>query len=233
MYKKTAILQSNYIPWKGYFDLINSVDEFILFDEVQYTKNDWRNRNLIKTGQGLQWLSIPVKQTSLHTQRVCDTQVANAVWRKKHWQSLVTNYSKAPCFKNFSEPFKALYLGQTTSELSQINYQFITAINNILNIKTKLSWSSDYTLAAGKTARLVKLCQDSSAQEYISGPSAKNYIEADLFAQANIKLTWMDYAGYPEYPQLHPPFQHTVSILDLIFNVGADAPAYMHSFHSA
>jgi hypothetical protein len=233
MHKKVAILQSNYIPWKGYFDLINQVDEFILFDEVQYTKNDWRNRNLIKTPRGLQWLSIPVKHTGLQTQRICDTEVADSRWAKKHWHSLLHYYSKAPFFKQYSEYFKALYLTQTPPSLSQINYQFISTINSILNIKTRLSCSSDYTLIPGKTARLVKLCQDSLAQEYISGPAAKNYIEADLFKAANIKLSWMDYADYPDYPQLHPPFQHNVSILDLLFNVGPDASLYMHSFKPA
>ncbi len=231
MPKKIAILQSNYIPWKGYFDLINQVDEFILFDQVQYTKNDWRNRNLIKTSTDRQWLTIPVKQLNSAEQKICDTEIAQHNWHKKHWQSLLTNYAKAPFFKDFRELFADLYLGCNETHLSQINYRFIIAINAILGITTKISRSSDYAMVEGKTERLVSLCRITHADEYLSGPSAKNYLNESLFNEANIRVSWMDYSGYPEYPQLHPPFQHQVSILDLIFNTGPDAPKFMRSFN--
>ena len=231
--KKVAILQSNYIPWKGYFDLIASVDEFIIYDEMQYTKNDWRNRNKIKTPRGLQWLSIPVK-TKGHISnfvRIMDAEIVDSKWTTSHWNTLIQNYRNAACFKDYSDLFERLYCEcKEETKLCQINYKFLFAILQILGISTKITFSQDYGLIEGKTERLVDLVRKAGGAEYISGPSAKDYIDSTLFDEAGIKLTWMDYSGYPEYPQLHPPFEHGVSILDLIFNCGADAPRYMKGF---
>lgn len=230
MGKKVAILQSNYIPWKGYFDIIASVDEFIFYDEVQYTKNDWRNRNKIKTQKGLIWLTIPceTKGTLSSEQKICETKIVDKRWAKKHWSSLVTTYSKTPYFKEYKSTFENLYEECSKEEyLCKVNYKFIQTINEILGIKTKLSLSQDYGLIEGKTERLVDLVQKTSGTIYLSGPAAKDYINEELFKKANIELEWMDYSGYPEYPQLFPPFEHGVSILDLIFNCGPDARKYM------
>ncbi|MEE9356698.1 MAG: WbqC family protein [Methylococcaceae bacterium] len=232
MAKKIAILQSNYIPWKGYFDLMSQVDEFIIFDEVQYTKGDWRNRNLIKTAQGLKWLTIPIMKSNSLQQRVCEIQVSDAVWRKKHWQSLITNYSKAPYFKTYSDFFETLYLENNESILSKINVSFMTLIKQILGISTVLTWSSDYSFSRGKTARLVQLCLDCGADEYVSGPSAKDYVDQSLFDEAGIKLSWMDYSGYQPYHQLFSTFEHRVSAVDLIFNEGPNSKRFLKSFSS-
>lgn len=232
MTKKVAILQSNYIPWKGYFDLINQVDEFILYDEMQFTKNDWRNRNRIVSAQGVQWLTIPVKQSGKSGQKICETQVAKSNWGKKHWQTLVTNYSKAPFFKTYQERFKELYLGGKELYLSEINFKFLTAINELLNITTKMTWSTDYQLLGDKSEKLVNICQQAGATDYYSGPAAKDYLDEILFAENKIKVHWMDYAHYPEYSQLHKDFEHGVSIIDLIFNLGPKANQYMKSFQS-
>jgi hypothetical protein len=231
MYKKIAILQSNYIPWKGYFDLINQVDEFILYDDMQYTKNDWRNRNQIKTVNGTQWLSIPVKHKGKSLQKISETEIAKSNWGRKHWQTLIANYSKSPYFKDYREEFEALYLDCDETCLSQINYMFLTLINKILDIKTTISWSSDFNLVGDKTERLISLCQDTQASEYISGPAAQSYMNEALFAESGIKVSWMDYSHYPEYQQLNPLFEHGVSIIDLIFNEGANASRYMKSFN--
>lgn len=227
---KAAILQSNYIPWKGYFDLMNSAGIFIIYDEVQYTKNDWRNRNRIKTANGIIWLTIPVRQTKL-AQRIIDTEVVNHDWRKKHWNSILLSYSKAPFFKQYSNMFQELYLNSKETNLSRINYQFLITINKILNIQTKIMWSQDLQLINGKTERLVDLCEKVGATEYISGPAAKDYLDVGQFVSKGIKVSWMNYADYPEYRQLNPPFEHYVSILDLIFNEGDNAAAFMKSFN--
>ena len=227
--KAVAILQSNYIPWKGYFDLINMVDEFILYDDVQFTKNDWRNRNIIKTLSGLKWLTIPVITKSL-SQTIKETTIADARWSKKHWNSVVTYYAKAPHFREYKELFEELYLNCTEQFLSRINYRFLRAICNILEIKTKITWSMDYNLIEGKTERLVDLCQQSGANVYISGPAAKDYIDQRLFNEANIEIQFMNYSDYPEYKQLHGSFEHSVSIIDLILNEGQNANKYMKSF---
>ena len=227
--KKVAILQSNYIPWKGYFDLINMVDEFIFYDEVQYTKNDWRNRNKIKTPQGIQWLTIPVRQESLD-QKIKDTKISDKKWNIKHWRTISQNYSKSKYFKDYKDIFEELYLKCDEEYLSQINYKFITTINEILEIKTKLRWSSEFELVDGQTEKLLGICKDCNADIYLSGPAAKDYFDEKLAKQENIKVEWMDYSGYKEYEQLNSPFEHGVSILDLIFNQGANAKEFMKSF---
>ena len=226
--KKIAILQSNYIPWKGYFDIINMVDEFILFDDAQYTKNDWRNRNKIKTKNGLIWLTIPIMRN--FGQKIYKAQTVDQKWRKKHWRSILESYAKSPYLLQYQERFEELYLGSCESYLSKINFEFISLICGILGINTEISWSMDYELLPGKTERLVSVCQQAGAGEYISGPAAKNYINEKLFNEAGIKVTYMDYSGYPEYDQLYPTFEHFVSVIDLIFNQGPDAPKFMKSF---
>jgi len=228
--KKIAILQSNYIPWKGYFDIINMVDEFILYDDVQYTKNDWRNRNKIKTKQGIQWLTIPVRRKKI-SQLIKDTKVQDKRWSKKHWTTIRQNYSKSLYFKEYKDIFEELYLNNKEEYLSQINYKFIVTINKILGIDTKIRWSSEFNLVDGQTERLLAICKDCNADIYLSGPSAKNYFDEDLAKKENIKVEWIDYSNYPKYNQLYPPFEHRVTILDLIFNEGSNAIKFMKSFN--
>jgi hypothetical protein len=227
MVKRLAILQSNYIPWKGYFDLIAGVDEFILFDDVQYTRRDWRNRNQIKTPRGREWLSIPVKVKGKFEQSIRETEISDPAWAESHWKALQHNYAQAPHFKSQAGPFKALYENLASNSLSQVNWHFITAICQFLGLQTQISWSMDYQVKEGKTERLISLCQQAGAGYYLSGPSAQTYIDPAAFAQAGIELAYMDYSNYPPYHQLYPPFEHGVSILDLIFNEGPQAAHYM------
>jgi len=224
--KKVAILQSNYIPWKGYFDIIGSVDEFVLYDDMQYTKNDWRNRNKIKTRNGLEWITIPVRVESL-AQTILETKIANPAWHKQHWKTLVQNYAKAAHFKEYKDVFEELYLGATETYLSEINRKCILAINGLLGITTTIRCSSEFTLAPGKSERLLELCRSLGATTYLSGPAASDYLDVSIFAAAGIAVEWMDYSGYPEYTQLFPPFEHGVSIVDLLFNEGTNAPKFM------
>ncbi|MHC4176798.1 MAG: WbqC family protein [Planctomycetota bacterium] len=230
MNKTAAIVQSSYIPWKGYFDVIALADEFIFYDDVQFTRRDWRNRNKIKTSQGLQWLTIPVRVKGKYHQRIIDTVVSDPNWGRKHWASLRHSYSRAPYFARYAEIFERLYLTNDDSHLSRINWRFITEICGILGIDTILSWSTDYHLCEGTTQRLVDLCRQTGATDYLSGPSARSYLTAESFQLAGIGLHFIDYSEYPEYRQLYPPFEHAVSILDLIFNEGPNATKYMKSF---
>jgi hypothetical protein len=223
-------VQSNYIPWKGYFDLIHSVDEFILYDDMQYTKRDWRNRNYIKTPRGIEWLTIPVEVSGKYLQKIRETRVSDPDWAKDHWATLVQNYRRAPHFAAYRERLEALYLGYAEPLLSRINFRFIEAVCEMLDIRTKISWSMDYELADGKTERLVGLCKSVGATHYLSGPAARDYMDESLFAREGITVSYIDYSGYPLYPQLHGEFQHTVTILDLILNTGPDARRYMKSF---
>ena len=228
--KKIAILQSNYIPWKGYFDLINMVDEFILYDDMQYTKRDWRNRNKIQTPQGLKWLSVPVEVKGKYFQKINETKISDKEWGKKHWTTISQNYSKAPYFKKYKDIFEELYLNNDEEFLSQINYKFIVVICKILGITTKIRWSSEFKLIDGQTEKLLGICKDCDADVYISGPAAKDYFDNNLAKKENIQIEWIDYSGYIEYGQMFEPFEHGVSILDLIFNEGINANMFMKSF---
>jgi len=223
--KKIAILQSNYIPWKGYFDMIAAVDEFILYDDVQFTKNDWRNRNKIKTQNGVQWLSVPVGQDI--NRLIREVELKDEHWQSKHWSTICHSYKRAPYFKEVATKLEPLYLERKYTHLSQLNRGLIEFVCDLLGIKTIISNSWDYALVDGQTERLVDLCKQAGGEEYISGPSARNYLNEALFEDRGIKLAWFDYNGYPEYPQLWGDFTHGVSILDLLFNCGKDAPHYM------
>jgi len=224
--KKVAVLQSNYIPWKGYFDIISRVDEFIFYDDVQYTNRDWRNRNKIKTPNGLLWLSIPVGAG--RNRLICNVEIPNRDWQKKHWQSISQFYGKAPFFDEYKSFFEDFYLSETHNNLSDMNIGLIKKIcSEILDIKTNFRDSREFNLQGKKENRMLELLEKTGATHYLSGPSAKKYICEQHFADRNIKLEWMDYSGYPEYKQLFGEFEHAVSILDLIFNVGNDSSFYV------
>ena len=225
--KKVAILQSNYIPWKGYFDLIAAVDEFILYDDMQFTRRDWRNRNQIKTPQGLSWLTVPVKVKGKYHQTIRETEIDRQEWAKAHWNSLVLNYRKAPHFDEVAAFLEPIYLRGTCEFLSPLNRQLLESICSYLGITTSITNSWDYDLSEGKSERLANLCVQARGTEYVSGPAAKDYIDESAFSERGLRLSWFDYQGYPEYPQLWGEFVHKVTILDLLFNCGKESPAFM------
>jgi len=227
---RVAIVQSNYIPWKGYFDLIGLSDHFVLLDEVQYTPRDWRNRNKIKTPRGTEWLTIPVQTKGKQRQRIDETLIEGTAWAETHWKSIAQNYAKAPYFADYRAIIEPLYRNARDIHLSDINRKFLETLCGLLGLKTKISWSTDHPHAEGKTERLLNLCTHLGATEYLSGPAANDYLDENLFKKEGIAVRWMDYAGYPEYRQLHPPFAHDVSVLDLIFNEGPAAPKFMKCF---
>ena len=225
--KKIAIAQSNYIPWKGYFDMIAAVDEFILYEDMQYTRRDWRNRNQIKTPQGIQWLTVPVLVKGKYHQKIRETEIDGSDWTAAHWKTLAQNYRRTQYFDEIAAWVEPLYIAESYTHISQLNRRFIEAICNYLGIRTVITNSWDYAQLDGKTERLAGLCKQAGGAEYISGPAAKDYVEESIFAGMNIKLTWFDYSGFPEYPQLWGEFTHGVTILDLLFNCGKDAHLYM------
>jgi len=229
--KKIGACQSNYIPWKGYFDMISQVDEFIFYDDVQYTKEDWRSRNKIKTDNGLLWLSVPVGKSE--DRLICDVKIANNDWQRKHWQNILQFYKKAPFFYEYKNFFEDFYLNEMHDNLSDMNIGLIKKIcTEILGIKTKFGDSREFNLQGRKENRLLDLLEKTEATHCLVGPAAKSYINEQRFADRNIKLEWMDYSGYPEYKQLFEVFEHAVSILDLIFNVGGDAPFYVYGWRN-
>lgn len=228
---KAAIVQSSYIPWKGFFDIIHDVDVFVLYDDVQFTRRDWRNRNKIRAGQDLKWLTIPVKSKGNYYQKICETEISDPAWADQHWNQIKQFYRKAKCFDQVSELLAPCYeAAREETLLSRINYNFTVAIRDFLNIDTKIVWSMDYEVSGQKTDRLIALCQAIGADSYLSGPSARAYMEEEKFQAAGIELAYKDYSGYPEYRQLAEPFEHGVSIVDLLMNEGADAPRYIWDF---
>jgi hypothetical protein len=223
---KVAVIQSNYIPWKGYFDIIHDVDQFIFYDDVQYTKNDWRNRNKIKTIHGAQWITIPIG--AHNDQLIYEVEINDLHWSKKHWETIKQSYSKTPYFCIYKDFFDFVFVRAAWKNLSEFNQFLIKHISKeYLGIQTQFLDSREFHPQGGRIDRLVDLLKKAGADYYVSGPTARAYINEEIFWEAGIELHFKDYSGYPEYPQLFPPFEHAVSILDVLFNCGPDAPYYI------
>ncbi|NIF29411.1 WbqC family protein [Pantoea sp. Tr-811] len=228
MQKKVAVLQSNYIPWKGYFDLIRSVDAFVFYDDVQYTRRDWRNRNKIKTAQGEHWLTVPVKNKGRFEQLINEVEISDPHWAEQHWKTIAMSYRRAACFDMMEGRIRALYeQAGRLDHLSAINQLFIAGLCPLLGIHTPLYRSEELGKADGRNERLIHLCQAVQGSHYLSGPAASCYLDEAAFATAGLEVSYMSYAGYPEYPQVHGEFQHTVSVIDLLFNTGTDAVTFL------
>lgn len=225
--KRVAIVQSNYIPWKGYFDLIAAVDEFIVFDDVQYTRRDWRNRNKIKTPAGTRWLSVPVKVRGRYHQTIRETEIDGDAWAKKHWRSLAQNYRRARHYEQIAAHLEDIYRSCGFAFLSELNCALIETVCSLLGIDTHIAHSRDYELRDGRSERLAHLCEQAGADCYVSGPTAKSYLDESVFHDRGIAVHWFEYHGYEPYPQLWGAFVHEVTVLDLLFNCGDDAPKYM------
>ncbi len=224
--KKVAVLQSNYIPWKGYFDIIHDVDLFVFYDEVQYTKNDWRNRNKIKTQNDTKWLTIPCGYDL--DRKIYEVKIKQEIpWQEKHYNTLVNNYSKSPYFKKYKEFIDYVYLDKHWEYLYELNRYMIIEISKMLGITTEFADSRDYETSGVKHEKLLNLVKATDADLYLSGLAAKDYIIEEDYGKNNIELVYKDYSGYPEYKQLYEPFRHDVSVLDLLFNTGDDAPYYI------
>jgi WbqC-like protein family len=225
-----VILQPSYIPWRGYFHLIQKADLFIFYDTPQYDKRGWRNRNRIKSPTGTQWLTIPVLAKGSRTRHLpiqdmlCDP---TKDWCRKHWATIKYVYGKAPYFPYYVSLLRRFYALQPRL-LADFTIELTVALARELGLdKTQFVRSSTLKVSeATKTDALLELLQEVGATHYISGPSAKDYIEEDKFRAAEIGLEYMVYQ-YPEYEQLYPPFDPYVSILDLLFMVGPEAPKFI------
>lgn len=226
---KCVILQPSYVPWRGYFDQIRQADLFVFYDDVQYDKHGWRNRNQIKTPQGLQWLTIPVSAKGAVSEGLPINQVPivwNKAWNVEHLKTLRQHYRKAPHFKAY-EPLLEEFYGRRDQLLASFTIDFTIALARALGLHhTRFLRSSELGIPGGKTERLVTICQQLGADHYLSGPSAQAYIEAERFAAAGIRLEYVRYE-FPEYPQLYPPYESAVSVLDLLFMMGDAAAGYL------
>lgn len=232
--KTVAITQSNYLPWRGYFDLIGSADELILLDSVQYTRRDWRNRNLIKTPTGLSWLTIPVDVKGKYLQSIDETRVSDPGWARSHMRSIELNYKQAPYFDEVSTwLFTELAAVEAEGLLTNINQHLVSAICRKLQIKAPIRHCCELLDRARlaeveASERVIQLCRAAGATRYLSGPAARSYLDSARFANFDIEVVWMDYAGYPDYPQLWGAFEAKVSVVDLLLNTGPEAPEFLN-----
>jgi hypothetical protein len=228
--KSCIITQSNYIPWKGYFDSINQVDIFVIYDDMQYTRRDWRNRNYIKTPQGLKWLTIPVDVSGKFHQKINETLISDMSWNRSHWESIKQNYKNAPEYKENKDWIEHLYMNCNFERLTDVNEYFLKAIGDFLGVQTEYRRSEEFVLCEDRTQKMVNICLELGVTHYYTGPNAKQYIEEEKFSNHGVALNYFDYSGYSEYPQLYDGFEHGVSIIDMIFNLGMETKNHLKTF---
>jgi len=225
---KVGLIQSNYLPWKGYFDFIDDVDLFIFYDDVQYTKNDWRNRNKIKTQAGLTWLTVPVIFSLRNKTFIQDARIDyKQNWQTKHIKSIKQSYQKAAFYEKYADSlFEIIKMPYET--ISELNVELIKWIMDQLNIDTKLMFSNELQATGYKTVRIINILNSVGGTDYLTGPAAQSYLEEEKFTAAGIGLEYKIY-DYPEYSQLNGKFEPNVSVIDLLFNCGDLSREYLKS----
>jgi len=229
--KSIAILQSNYIPWKGYFDIIAAVDEFVIFDEVQFTKGDWRNRNRIVCNGVSRWLTIPVRASGHFRAPISSIEIADPVWAGKHLRRLEESYGRSRYFRWLQPHLLELYRrAAEMSRLTDINELFLRALAEIIKLPAVLTRSDEVLRkAATPNGRLIEICLAKRANVYVTGPAARSYIEPEQFAEAGIELRYANYSGYPRYDQGAGAFDNHVSLVDTLFHCGPDTRSHLKS----
>lgn len=224
-----VILQPSYIPWRGYFDQIHKADVFVFYDDVQYDRRGWRNRNRIKTRDGGLWLTIPVHSRGAQIENIPINEIEidwQQPWNQQHLKAIQFNYGKTPYFKTYFPWLEEAYHRQPAL-LADFTIPLTIEMAGKVGIDaTRFVRSSELHVTGKKTDRLVEILLKLGAKHYISGPSAKSYIENEKFEQAGITLEYMEY-NYPEYPQPYPPFDPFISVLDLLFVTGPEASRYI------
>jgi len=226
-----GIIQSNYLPWRGYFDFIDDVDMFVIYDDMQYTKNDWRNRNRIKTPQGPAWITVPVKQFSL-SQLIQETYIDNGKdWRRKHLSSIYHNYHRCRGFEWFYPELKDI-LEKNIDRLSELNVELIRFVCQKLEVKTPIVLSSALGITGSKTSRIIDIVKVLGGDAYLSGPAAKSYLREEAFKAEGIQLLYKQYA-YPSYPQPWGEFVDALSVIDLLASMGDDSRQFLKSHKGA
>ena len=214
-----SCIQPSFFPWKGYFHMLQRSDVFVFHDNIQYDKQSWRNRNIIKTRHGKRWLTVPVKINDNWRQNINEVRIdTHQPWQSNHLNLIKSAYLKAPYFGMIFPILEEVY-ATAWERISDLDIYATKKISEMLGINTQFVRASDLSVSGHKTDRLIQICKILGAHKYISGPSARNYIEEDKFIKNKIELEYMDYY-YPEYPQLHGTFDHFVSILDVLFHCG-------------
>lgn len=220
---KIAIAQPTYLPWLGYFDLLDQVDAFVILDHVQFEKQSWQQRNRIKTPQGLQWLTVPVMFRGRFGQSICEVEIRDRESWRKHLRTIELNYRRAPFFADYFQEL-AERLGGECSHLLELNVRLIEWFMNVLGIRTPLCFSSRLNVQGKRTELLANICSFLGATTYVSPIGSAGYLlrEIDLLEHRSIEIRFHNYE-HPEYQQMFPPFVAYASVLDLLFNEGGRA----------
>ena len=216
-----AVHQPQYLPWIGYFDKMRRADVFCYLNDVQYKKNEWQNRNRIKTAQDWQWLTVPVRYR--FPEKINEVQINNTTnWSKKHLQALITNYSRAPYFKAYISIFEDIF-SKEWEFISELNIHLIERLRNALQLQEKTTViSSEFTLREEPTDRLIDICKALGADTYLAGQGGAGYMDVARFEKNGLKVIVQDFK-HPVYPQLFKDFQSHLSIVDLLFNCGPES----------
>lgn len=226
--KKLVVLQPSYLPWLGYFDQYHWSDVFVLYDDVQYDKHGWRNRNRIRTASGLQWLTVPVLTRGKDRPDNLDVSIDDSKpWRKKHCRSLQQAYSKAPYFDMVYPALEAV-LTKDQTLLIDLNIELLGALTELLEMPWKVVRSSELGIPGRKTGRLIGICQKFGATDYLTGDAARDYLDESAFEVAGVKVHWHGYQ-HPEYRQRFDGFEPYASVVDLLFNHGPESKAILAS----
>lgn len=220
---RIAILQPGYIPWLGFFEQMHKCDIFVLYDDVQYDKHGWRNRNRIKTANGIQWLTVPVSVSLSEPTIVREVRIDNSTnWRKKHLQSIRQNYSKARFYRDHIGLFEEALTAEWEL-LVDLDIYFIEKLATMLGISTRMVRSSELDIPRGdKVERLVGICRIFNADTFYEGAAGRDYIDTDVFARQGVGVEFQDYV-HPVYQQLYGQFVPYLSIIDLLFNHGDES----------
>jgi WbqC-like protein family len=215
-----AIHQPQYLPWLGYIDKIDRSDSFVILDSVQFKKNEWQNRNRIKSARGWQWLTVPVLHR--HPEKIRDVRINNAVdWRRKHLQALEINYSRAPYFQDYIPFFRDLY-GRTWERLAVLNQTVIQFLIEAFGINSRVVMASDTNAREEPTDRLIDICRTVGADTYLAGDGSRNYLDSARFEKEKIRVLFQSFHP-PAYEQLYGPFEPGLSAVDLLFNCGSQS----------
>ena len=212
-----TIHQPQYLPWLGYLDKIDKADVFVILDNVQFKKNEWQNRNRIKTAQGCQWITVPVLYQL--PEKINEVRINNKVnWSRKHLQALITNYSKSTYFDNYKSFFADIF-SHSWDRLVDINIEIIKFLISALELKTKLVTASDLKLREEPTERLIDICKTLNGNKYLTGKDGNKYMNLELFDKEGIEVIFQDFK-HPVYNQLFGDFEPYLSAIDLLFNCG-------------
>ncbi len=226
-----VVLQPGYLPWLGFFDQLRHADVFVYYDDVQFDKHGWRNRNRIKTQTGPQWLTVPVRHSGLGLPRVLDVDIdTRAPWARKHLASLRQAYAKAPHAGEYLPQLEEV-LERKWERLVDLDLAVVDVIRGWLRLNRRIVRSSELGIEGERSERLVRICGHYGARTYYSGAAARSYLDVELFERHGIRVIWQDFV-HPVYPQLHGEFVPYLSIVDLMFNCGAASMAVLEGRHS-